>query len=344
MSPATRAAPPLSLTRRWDKAKWHGEVGPDAPHSPSRHILVALRFLDERGQLTASGKRELRGEAGVDAAILARHVRAGAQAFLDESYDAYLTACDTGRTPPRTLLACAWADYERRYDPSRRPIASPFQLLIRKHAAEDPSLEGLLEAARGLPGLASLLADVADSAPTSERPRIETFLEASRLARGNVVALIAETKDPAALLEVLGYVADPNVVEATARLARLVEPGPTTDAAIARALNWRPRRDWLALPASDQRRLRDAVHRVLATDPLTALCALRTVANAASLKLVSEAGEFADEGIIETYKATRTGMKVAKVERGYDDLRRAIAKVAKVTARPRPSRARLRRG
>ena len=86
--------PPLSLTTCWDKGKWHFEAASFPRNLKTTcgytHILAVLRFLDGRGQLTASGREEL--SAGEEIALLHEHIKPAARAFLDQTYETYLRA------------------------------------------------------------------------------------------------------------------------------------------------------------------------------------------------------------------------------------------------------------
>ncbi|MEO6418145.1 MAG: hypothetical protein ABIP39_01970, partial [Polyangiaceae bacterium] len=127
-----RGPPPLSLTRCWDRAKWHFELEAFPKElgrkAAGAHIVAALRFLDGRGFLTPAGKRAARdGEA-----LLEEHVRAGGRAFLDESYDAYLARTTYGAPPPMEWLATLWKGYEARFDLSKRSKPTPLDALLTK--------------------------------------------------------------------------------------------------------------------------------------------------------------------------------------------------------------------
>ncbi|GAC1535116.1 MAG: hypothetical protein NVS2B9_00140 [Myxococcales bacterium] len=100
--------PPVSFTKCWDKGKWHFEA-PSFPANLPRsagwaHILAALQFLDERGQLTAAGKDQL-AHADEEIALLDDQIKAGARAFLDQTYEAYRVQRRVTASPRRS--ACS---------------------------------------------------------------------------------------------------------------------------------------------------------------------------------------------------------------------------------------------
>ena len=330
-----KGPPPVSFSRRWDKAKWHLD-GPEPAADEaeaSEHILEVMAFLKERKQLTASGERELADGASSELALLGPHVRPGARAFLDATYNNYLAEYERSKPRARTLLDREWTAYAARYDVDARPIKTPYQALLLVASHNEPTLEDLLQTARYERALIAQLAAVIDHVPPQDAARVSTYLEVARLLAEDRAAL-ARFKLPARdLLASLANLDHPDILSVIAKLAARAErePGgldPTTDDVIANAINGRPRKKWLALGPGDRKRLRDALHRALGgKEPSTALFALRTAADASSLKRLEPT--LADEGIEETYRETRRGVEVAKSERSHDRYRRAIAAMIK---------------
>ena len=175
--------PPASLTRRWDKVKWHvhGVHGPRdlTAQEAGCHVFAALEFLASVNQLTAAGKRELAARSGDGAGLLRDHVKAGARAFLDGAYDAYLERCNYGQSPPTQILETAWVEYANLYDVSKRPKADPFQRLLMRHSHE-LKLSELLSAVAENETLAEQLRDAVPFAPEAERELIEKVLRVAK--------------------------------------------------------------------------------------------------------------------------------------------------------------------
>jgi hypothetical protein len=139
------------------------------------HILAALRFLDERGQLTAAGKDELT-HGDEEIALLSEHVKVGARAFLDQSYEAYLTALQGYDQPPtQQVLEAGWDDYTSKYDLSKRPQANAYQQLLLEHAY-DQTADALLRALDGVPDLDARLRGALADATATDRALIEAVL------------------------------------------------------------------------------------------------------------------------------------------------------------------------
>ena len=193
-----RPAPPVSLTRCWDKARWHY----DAATFPKglgiagarAHILACLEFLDARGFLTASGRRQP-GEA-----LLDEHVRSPARAFLDESYDAYLARTSYGARPPVPFLTAAWSDYEARFDLSRRSRPTPFQAMLARVPGR--SLDDLLWELRSTPPLLEELRAALPSVPPSDLALVTATLA---LRDGDAAAVARAHADSALVLFALRY-------------------------------------------------------------------------------------------------------------------------------------------
>jgi hypothetical protein len=197
--------PPVSLTICWDKGKWHFEAASFPAHLPRRaawtHIVAALRFLDDRGQLTAAGKDEL-AHADEEIALLSEQIKAGARAFLDQSYQAYLSAIEGyGPPPPLQVLESAWDAYTAKYDLSKRPRANPYQQLLLDHAY-DRTADALLGALNRVPDLAARLREALTDVPAPDRALIEAALAA---CEADPVSLAASWPNPDALLHALRY-------------------------------------------------------------------------------------------------------------------------------------------
>jgi hypothetical protein len=172
-------APPASLTTCWDKGKWHFEAASfPANLSPSagcNHIVAALKFLEERGQLTAAGKREV-AQAGEGIALLPEHIKAAARAFLDQHYEAYLSASEGYDSPPPLhVLEAAWTEYTGNYDLSKKPQPNGYQRLLLDHAY-DHTADALLRVLDRVPDLPARLSAAIGDVPSADRPLIEAAL------------------------------------------------------------------------------------------------------------------------------------------------------------------------
>ncbi|HET9790293.1 MAG TPA: hypothetical protein VFR08_03245, partial [Candidatus Angelobacter sp.] len=136
-------------------------------------MVAALRFLDERGQLTTAGKAEL-ADAGEEITLLSEHVKASARSFLDENYEAYLRAMEGyGLPPPVQFLEAKWGEYAKKYDLSKRPKANAYQQLLLDHSY-DRTVDALLRALSRAPNLAAKLRGALDDVPLPDRPLIES--------------------------------------------------------------------------------------------------------------------------------------------------------------------------
>jgi hypothetical protein len=197
--------PPVSLTTCWDKGKWHFEASSFPAHQPRSlgwaHIAAVLRFLDERGQLTSAGKDEL-AHANEEIALLSEQIKAAARGFLDQSYEAYLSAmAGYDQPPPLLVLEAAWDVYITKYDLSKRPRANAYQQLLLDHAYERTA-DALLRALDRIPDLAARLRQALADVPAADRALIEAALTARD---ADPVSLAASWPDPNALLHALRY-------------------------------------------------------------------------------------------------------------------------------------------
>ena len=305
--------PPVSLSTCWDKGKWHFDAPSFPAHLPRRagweHIIAALRFLEDRKQLTAWGKNEL-AHADDEVALLNEQIKVGARAFLDQSYEAYLEAMEGyGHPPPLHVLECAWDAYSTKYDLSKRPRANAYQQLLLDHA-HDRKADALLRALDRVPDLAVRLRGALADVPPADRGLIEAAL-ASREAP-DLVALATSWHDPGTLLHALRYL-DPrshalprlraalvlteNLNIRDARNSRLpafvyaINLGATPEAEAA----------WRALSEPERIRLAAAANSLFAGGQEThlALCAMRTVGDLQSLKLIEQSIGDKREGTIQ---------------------------------------------
>ena len=196
-------APPVSLTTCWDKGKWHFEAPSFPAHLPRSagwtHIVATLRFLEERGQLTAAGRDEL-AHADEEIVLISDQVKAGARAFLDQNYQAYLRAIERyGFSPPVQVLEAGWDEYTAKYDVSKRPKANAYQQLLLNHSY-DRTPDALLRALDRVPDLASQIREALDGVPAGDRPLIVAVL-ISREA--DPVGLAGSWPNPGILLHAL---------------------------------------------------------------------------------------------------------------------------------------------
>lgn len=301
LPPKNTPPPPVSLSTCWDKGKWHFDASSFPAYLPRKagweHIVATLRFLDARGQLTAEGKDEL-AHANEEIALLSEQVKVGARAFLDQNYEAYLGAMESyGHAPPLKVLETAWDTYSSKYDLSKRPRANAYQKLLLNHAY-DRKADALLRALDRVPDLAARLRGALADVPEADRRLIEAALVAHEK---DPVSLAASWHDPEALLHALRYLdprshAFPRLRAALvlaerldiryakdSRLALLVYAvnlGATSEAEAA----------WHALAETEQLRLAEAVNLFFVGDqePHLALCAMRTVGDAQSLRLIDQ--------------------------------------------------------
>jgi hypothetical protein len=327
MTRSTLSTPPVSLSNCWDKGKWHFDAPSFPAHLPRRagwdHIVAVLRFLEERKQLTAEGKDEL-AHASDEIALLSEHIRIGARAFLDQSYQAYLGAMEGyGQPPPLRVLEAAWNTYTSRYDLSKRPRANAYQQLLLDHAY-DHKANSLLRALDSVPGLAARLRGALADVPATDRSLIEAAL-ASREA--DPVSLAASWHDPDALLCSLRYL-DPRSHALPRLRAALVlaerlhirDARHTCLGALVYAVNLgaTPEAEaaWRAMSESEKLRLAAAVNLLFAGGQEThlALCAMRTVGDTQSLKLI-------DQSVGDKREGT-TQYSDGRIEPGWESVRR----------------------
>jgi hypothetical protein len=304
--------PPVSLTTCWDKGKWHFEASSFPVHMPRSagwtHIVAVLRFLDERGQLTAAGKREL-PHADEEIALLSEQIKAGARAFLDQNYEAYLRAMEAyDQPPPLQVLEAAWDVYATKYDLSKRPRANAYQQLLLDHAY-DRTADALLRTLDRVPDLAARLRGALADVPAADRALIEAALTAHE---ADLVSLAASWPDPGPLLHALRYLdarrdALPRL-RAACVLAERLHTGDTQSsylAALVHAVNLgaTPEAEaaWHTLVEPEKFRLATAVNLLMAGGQEThlALCAMRTVGDAQSLKLIEQSVEDKREGVTQ---------------------------------------------
>lgn len=304
--------PPVSLTNCWDKGKWHFEAASFPSHLPRSsgwaHIVAALRFLDERDQLTAEGKREL-ARADEEIALLSRQIKSGARAFLDQNYEAYLNAIEGyGQPVPIHVLASAWDAYKQKYDLSKRPQPNHYQQLLLDHAY-DRTANALLRVLDRHPDLATRLRAALPDVPSADRALVEATLAARE---GDPAQLAPLWPDPTALLQALRYLdtrqgALPRLRAAIVLADRLGVNDPVGNhlAALVYAVNLgaTPEAEaaWRALTEPEQRRLARAVNLLFSGGEEThlALCAMRTVGDAESLTLIEQSVGDKREGTIE---------------------------------------------
>lgn len=304
--------PPVSLTTCWDKGKWHFDGASFPAHLPRSagwdHIVAALKFLAERGQLTAAGKDEL-AHANEEIALLRDQIKAGARAFLDQNYDAYLSAsAGYGSPPPLHVLEAAWTEYTTKYDLSKRPQPNAYQRLLLDHAY-DRTPEALLQALDRVPDLPARLRAAISNAPPADRPLIQAALTCRE---EDPVIVASSWPQPEVLLQALRYL-DPrrhalHRLRATLileeRLGKSAHENPNLEALVC-AINLGATAEaetaWLTLSPGEQHRLTDAVHSLFAghTDIHLALCAMRTVGDEQSLKLIDQSIGYHAEGIKE---------------------------------------------
>lgn len=291
-------APPPSLTRCWDRAKWHFELA-TFPKELGRkaaraHIVAVLRFLGERGFLTAAGKRAIHdGEA-----LLEVHVRQGARAFLDQSYDAYLARTQYGKPPPVEWLASLWNAYESRVDVTKRCKLTPLDALLTKTRGR--TLGDLLWDIRSSEALLERVRAALPFVAASDRPLVEATLA---LNGKDPVAVAKSHHDPALALHALRYLTrkrrqDAGLKAAATLAKRLDLPPPKALAmekveGLAHAVNLGTSgptgaRAWKKLTKDEQRRLArtvDALYIDRSSQDL-ALEAMRCVADAQTLALL----------------------------------------------------------
>jgi hypothetical protein len=315
MSPSSstqKAPPPLSLSTCWDKGKWHCDSSSFPAQLPRElawsHIVAALRFLDERGQLTAAGKQELM-HADEEIALLSEHIKAPARAFLDQSYEPYLKAMRAyDQPPPQQILEAAWVAYAARYDLSKRPRANAFQQLLLDHA-HDRTTDALLRSLDRVPDLAARLRAALAHVPARDRNLVEAVLAARET---DPVSLAASWADRTALLHALRYLDARRHALARLRAAAILaeqiatsdmENSHLTSLVYAVNLGATPEAEaaWHALTEPEKLRLAAAVNLLFTGGQETylALCAMRTVGDEQSLKLIEQSVGDKREGMTQ---------------------------------------------
>lgn len=197
-----RPPPPLSMTTCWDKAKWHydGDFPKHLPLEASwAHITATMRFLDERGMLSAEGKRNLASD-DEEISFSLDHVKRAAHAFLDECYHEFVERCNYGQLPDIAFLELRWRSYEERFDLKKRIVPNAFQgLLIRSGNGTLPPLFFRLNHD---PGLVEELAAAMPFAPAETQPFIELVL---LVFKGDAVSTALTVQQPDALLKALTF-------------------------------------------------------------------------------------------------------------------------------------------
>jgi hypothetical protein len=306
-----KVPPPLSLTTCWDKGKWHFEAASFPRNLKTSagyvHILTVFRFLDGRGQLTASGREEL--SAGEEIALLDEHIKPAARAFLDQNYETYLRKIKSyGQPPPTQLLDGAWTEYTTKYDISKKPRANAYQKLLLNYAY-DHSINALLRAFERIPDLPSLVRDAIKDAPESDRPLIEATVA---VYYSDVDSIAESWPDPTSLLYALRYLdrrkAAATRLRAAVTLAKRLNVSSLSGEHLV-SLVWAvnlgatPQAEaaWRALASADKKMLSAAVNSLfsLNTEPHLALCAMRTVGDTQSLRLIEQSAGDKREGTIE---------------------------------------------
>jgi hypothetical protein len=304
--------PPVSVATCWDKGKWHFEGASFPAHLPRSagwgHIVAALRFLDERGQLTPEGRQEL-AQADEETALLSEQIKPGARAFLDESYEAYLSAMEGyDQPPPVGMLESAWDAYTKKYDLSKRPRPNAYQQLLLDHAY-NRTPDALLRALDRTPDLAARLHAVLMDVPSADRALIEAALAARE---ANPVRLSASWPDPSALLQALRYLdsrhhALPRL-QAACLLADRLDVGhahsihlPALVYAVNLGATDEAEAAWRAISDAKKRRLAGAVNLLFSggQEIHLALCAMRTVGDAESLTLIDQSVGDKREGVTQ---------------------------------------------
>jgi hypothetical protein len=300
-----RPPPPLSLETVWDKGKWHFDADDFPPQLPLSagyaHILAALRFLDERGQLTKEGREELAGALGDDIALLSAHIKTGARAFLDQCYQSYLSECEYGGDSPVAVLEREWAAYVARYDPSRRPRANPYQKILLDHG---PQVDNVLRRAAENAELRERLRAATSFAPDGDRALLHAALQAMDR---DLPALARDFPDGEMLLHALRYIGNraADRLASACLLARRLGIDENDTARLPLVawgvnLSDRSRRleAWSALGRDDQMLLIRLVNAFFerGDDQHLALCAMRTVGDHRSVELMEAAVPGKGEG------------------------------------------------
>lgn len=206
------------------------------------------------------------------------------------------------------LLEEAWTEYTTKYDISKRPRANPYQKLLLSYAY-DHSLDALLRAFQRRPDLPSLVRDAIEHAPAKDRSEIEATVavynsDASRLADS--------WPDAGSLLRALRYLdgrkAAAMRLRAAVTLAKRLNVSESsgedlTSLVWAVNLGATPEAEsaWRELVPADREILSTAVNLLfsLNTEPHLALCAMRTVGDAQSLRFIEQSVGDKREGILE---------------------------------------------
>lgn len=248
-------------------------------------------------------------------------MKAGARAFLDENYDAFLKASSYREPPALAVLEKAWDDYVRRYDVNRRPRADPYQTLLLDGG---PELHDVLRTAGTSPNVREKLCVALTFVPDSDRPLVVAALSAMD---GELERSAHEVDEPERMLQALRYVRGrvAETLTATSVLVRRLEVGEG-DAArlelVAYAVNQGYGATeidaWKTVAAQDQLLLARLVNALWehGDDKHLALCAMRTVGDARSVDLVMAQVPMPGEGAVQ--------LGDGPLRSAWDDVRRDV--------------------
>jgi hypothetical protein len=261
------------------------------------------------------------GAADEEIALLRVHVKAGARAFLDQSYDAFMSAGSYGEPPVVEVLEKAWDEYARRYDVDRRPRADPYQKFLLDYG---PHLDDVLRWSGREPELRARLRSVQAFVPQADLPLVTTALS---VMDGDMVAAAHDVGEPDSMLHALRYVRG-RVAECLAVACILARRFgiDARDAARLPLLTYAVNHGYGAEQVAAWKGLVDVDRAFLARlvnafwehgdDQHLAMCAMRTVGDPRSVGLIMARIPMPTEGTVQ--------MGDGPVEPAWDEVRRDV--------------------
>jgi hypothetical protein len=215
-----------------------------------------------------------------------------------QSYESYLEARKSYDEPPaRQVLEAAWDIYTSKYDLSKRPRPNAYQQLLLDHAY-DRTADALLRALDRVPDLAARLREALTDVSAADRPLIEATLAARE---ADPVNLAVSWPDPQSLLHALRYLDARRHALARLRTAFVLaerlsiwDTQSSHLASLVYAVNLgaTPEAEsaWRALAEPEKSQLAAVANLLFAGGQETylAVCAMRTVGDAESLKLIDQ--------------------------------------------------------
>ncbi len=240
-----------------------------------------------------TGPNLVRGNYGAQVDAVFVTVEPNGESHKPSGKSLLFASLKVNQPPPLQVLEAAWDAYTTKYDLSKRPQANAYQQLLLDHAY-DRTADGLLRALDRVSDLAARLRGALADVPAADRALIEAALT---VREADPVSLAASWPYPNALLHAQRYLDARRHallrLRAACVLAELLHAGDTQTsylAALVHGVNLgaTPEAEaaWRALVEPEKFRLAAAVNLLFAGGQEThlALCAMRTVGDAQSLK------------------------------------------------------------